>query len=343
MGDLATEDRRRRRRLRVVLLSVAVSLLLVLGAAATGGALLLHGYDRSVARDTLLAPSARAPAPVHHADVRGPLNFLLIGSDYRVANPLNGERSDTIIIAHVPRSLDRVYLISIPRDLRVDIPPSAALDFAGDTTKINAAFDYGHGGRGGTQLLSLTLTTMTGIRFDGAAVVDFTGLRRAVDALGGVRMCVDVRTVSIHTGRVFEVGCRVMRSAEVLDYLRQREYPDGDFTRQRHEQQFLKAVADRALGAGTLLDPFRLDAVVRAVAGSLTVDTGRLSLPDLVFALSGIRPDRVVGIRMPYELAEIDKLSYVLPTAESELLFTALRTDTLDSWARSNAAWINRI
>ena len=113
-----------------------------------------------------------------------------------------------------------------------DMPPVPSLNFAGATAKINAAFEFGHGGPGGTQLLSQVLTDLVGIRFDGAAVVDFVGLQRAVHVLGGVDMCVDVRTVSQHTGAVFEPGCRLMKPAEVLDYLRQRRFPDGDFTRQ---------------------------------------------------------------------------------------------------------------
>ena len=74
------------------------------------------------------------------------------------------------------------------------------MGFAGATSKINAAFQYGQGGASGTRLLSQTLTDLIGIKFDGAAVIEFSGLERAVDLVGGVTMCVDVRTVSIHTG-----------------------------------------------------------------------------------------------------------------------------------------------
>src|SRR4029434_591536 len=92
--------------------------------------------------------------------ISGPLNYLLIGSDFKARSPGEGQRSDTIIIVHIPATLDRAYLISVPRAVRVETPSYAPTGFRGDETKINAAFQYGGGGRGGAQLLSKTLTSL---------------------------------------------------------------------------------------------------------------------------------------------------------------------------------------
>lgn len=314
------------------------------GLVLAGGWTLAHRLDRAVDRGLLLAPGARAKAGdgnAGHANLRGPLNFLLIGSDYRTWNPGMGERSDTIIVAHVPAGLDRAYLVSIPRDLRVSVP--ATLDFPGAVTKINAALEFGRGGESGVQLLSQTLTDLTGVHFDGAAVINFTGLQRAVDVVGGVSMCVEIRTVSVHTGAVFERGCRVMRPAEVLDYLRQRHFPDGDFSRQRHQQQFLKALLGRMTEAGVLANPVKLDAMLQAVASSMTVDTGGVALPDVLLALRDLHPDALVGVRLPYTMELIEGTSYVLATAEADGVYRALREDDLDAWVQANPSWVNRL
>src|SRR5688500_5298192 len=114
-----------RGRHRIWLLAAAVAFVLALTGAA--GAALLRGT--SVQQSDLLPPQARSEPEHGSAAVRGPLNFLLIGSDLRVATPGDGQRADTIIIAHVTRSLDRAFLVSIPRDLLVDIPPLDELDF----------------------------------------------------------------------------------------------------------------------------------------------------------------------------------------------------------------------
>src|SRR5258708_2886549 len=95
-------------RARRTVICVAASLVLVLAVAGIAGALLIGRYDNAVRRDNLLAPSARTRA-TQGGSLRGPLNLLLIGSDFRTWNPDAGQRSDTIILAHVPRSMDRVY------------------------------------------------------------------------------------------------------------------------------------------------------------------------------------------------------------------------------------------
>jgi LCP family protein required for cell wall assembly len=336
--------RRRRRGLIRVLLAIALGLTVVAGGAAAGGALLAHRFDRAVTRANLLAPAARAAPPDAHAPVVGPLNFLVVGSDLRLDDPGEGQRSDTIIIAHLPRTLDHVDLLSIPRDLWVDIPPNSSAHFGGDTTKINAAFDYGGGGAGGTRLLSQTLTDLVGIRFDGAVVVDFSGLSRTVDLLGGVRMCVDQRVVSIHTHAVFEPGCRTMTGAQSLDYLRQRYgVTDGDFGRQQHQQEFLKALLGQARQTGVLANPVKLDALLQSVGQSLTVDTGAASLTDLIFALRGLSPDDLTGIRLPFSLDTVGDQSIVRAAPDAQGLYRALRTDDLSNWAADNPQWVNKI
>jgi LCP family protein required for cell wall assembly len=321
-------------RLRRTLIGVGASVVLVLALMGVAGALLIRRYDHAVIRDSLLAPGARMPK----TSTSGSLNLLLIGSDFRSGNPDAGQRSDTIILAHVPRTM-----ISVPRDLLVTIPPMPSIGFDGDTTKINAAFDYGRGGAGGTQLVSATLTDLVGVRFDGAAVIDFPGLRQAVDILGGVRLCLDDRIVSANTGKVFLPGCQLMQSTDVLDYLRQRDFPDGDFTRQRHQQQFLKAFLDRARSTGAVANPVKTDALIRAVAGTMTVDTGDTPLSDLVFALRDLSSEGVTGIKIPSSSDMIDDVSYVVASQDAQGLFDAIRFDSVERWAHNNADWVNKI
>lgn len=331
--------RLQRRRWGRVAFAATLAIILVAGLMLLAGAILIRRYDNAITRATLLAPDARAD----NNAVSGPLNFLLIGSDYRKWSPDAGQRSDTIIVAHVPRSMDHVYLISVPRDLLVEMRPVPELGFGGATTKINAAFEFGRGGDGGTQILSQTLSDLAGLRFDGAAVVSFTGLTRAIDVLGGVQLCVDIRTVSVHTGAVFEPGCRVMQSKEVLDYLRQRNFPDGDFSRQRHQQQFLKAFLDQMTSTGVLSNPLKLDALMRGVGSAITVDTGGVSVPDLVIALRGVRPSSVTGIKIPSYLDNLDNVSYVVASPEADSLFAAVRDDTLAGWVAEHKNWVNTI
>jgi len=154
-----------------------------------------------------------------------------------------------------------------------------------------------------------------------------------------------VRTVSIHTNAVFEPGCRRMSPPQVLDYLRQREsLADGDFGRQRHQQQFLKAVLAEALTQGVVLNPVKVNRLLRVVAHSMVLDTGGVSVSDLIFALREVGPDRLIGLRLPSVDELIDGTSYVVAAEPAAgQLFAALRSDDLARWAAANPQWVNRI
>src|SRR5262249_20681199 len=122
---------------------VAVGTIIVMLATGTYAAVLglESRYDHALPKAPLLDPSARAqPANAQHMTITGPLNFLMLGSDQRPFDTELGQRSDTIIILHIPASLDRAYLISIPRDLRVQIPPDPDRGFLGGHEKINGAY-----------------------------------------------------------------------------------------------------------------------------------------------------------------------------------------------------------
>jgi LCP family protein required for cell wall assembly len=326
-------------------MSVVIGLLLAFGAGGTLAAerFLTARYSSSVHRDNLIAPGARH-GDTSGSSLVGPLNFLLVGSDARAKNPGAGARSDTIIIVHVPATLDRAYLISIPRDLRVNIPAMPDVDFGGRLDKINASFQYGGEGAGGIQLLSATLTQLIGVKFDGAAVVDFGGFDKVVQELGGVRMCVDQTIKSIHTDRVFRQGCHDFTPAETLDYLRQREtLKNGDFDRQRHQQQFLKAIFTKTFGSGLSQNPLKIDRVIRDVGKSMTVDTNGVPLDQLIYTLRGVQPDSLVGIRVPSVTQTIGGTSYVLQTGTADSLYEAIFSDTLTDWTSTHSTWVNSL
>jgi LCP family protein required for cell wall assembly len=348
---------------------VILGAILTLASAGTLAAVqgLTHRYEAAVHRDTLIAPQARPiTEPQRMSSITGPLNFLLIGSDFRAGLPGDGQRADTIIIAHVPRTLDRAYLISIPRDLLVQIPPYPPNSYRGGQGKINGAFQFG-----GPQLLSATLTELIGIRFNGAAIVNFEGFKTAVDVLGGVYLCVDRPVTSNHLGvdrdgrilqlwadengriqgvppggrpYVFEEGCQRMNGMLALDYARLRYgLPGGDYDRQRHQQQFLKAVFQEATRDGLLSNPIKLDEFLRAVGSSLTVDTGEIGLADLVFGLRNVTPSRLVGVKVPSEPRTINGVSYVVALAEAQSLYQAIREDTLEEWITAHPSWAERL
>jgi LCP family protein required for cell wall assembly len=376
---MADDIRSRRRRWMRAVVVAGIVVVLLGGAVLGGGGLLLYRFTSGVHQTPLLGGAAAtgspgaSPAP---ASIDGPLNILLLGSDERPGDTVDGARSDGIVIAHIPATHDHVYLVSIPRDSRVQIPAYPKTGYGGGTDKVNAAFSYGYAGgggtAGGTELLALTLLQLTGVSFNAAAIVDFTGFQTVVDAVGGIDMCVDEETTSVHIGwdaggaetapyrlvppdyrpvpvpgvrpQVYQPGCQHMSGWQALDYVRQRELiPDGDYGRERHQQQFLKALFQKATGTGVLANPLKLDALLRATVGAVTFDGNTYSPTDWLFNLRDIRPADVTmvktnGGRFHTEL--IGGQDFEILDSTTRQLFQAMRDDTVGAFTAAHPDWI---
>jgi LCP family protein required for cell wall assembly len=284
----------------------------------------------------------------------GPVDLLLMGVDARARWAVDDLRADTIIVLHIPAAHDRAFLVSIPRDTEMRVPPFARSAYPGGIAKANEAFFYGaqHGGgwAGGAQLLAQTIKANTGVSFDGAAIIDFNGFKAVIDALHGVPMCVDQRVKSHHMVWVagkptyladarrsgkpqkpiwHEVGCKNMAGWEALDYSRQRYgLANGDYDRQRHQQQLIKAIARKASSAGVLTNPFRLNQLIKAAGRALVLDTGGVPITDFVFGLSGAARN-MVTLRTNEGTYAGNRRGRETITPQSRAIFTALRLDRM--------------
>lgn len=189
-----------------LMVTTGAVLLFTSGTALAGVSVALDRYEGTIEQRDLFGQLN--PTVPDGVDLTGPLNFLLAGLDSRPGRPHEAPRADSIIIAHVPEGLDHAYLISLPRDTLVDIPPYEPTAYPGGRDRLNAAMFFGSRqlpgeelpdiGRG-FELLSRTVSDLTGIQhFDAGAVIDFTGFTDVVDALGGITVELDERLVSEH-------------------------------------------------------------------------------------------------------------------------------------------------
>jgi anionic cell wall polymer biosynthesis LytR-Cps2A-Psr (LCP) family protein len=232
--------------------------------------------------------------------------------------------------------------------------------YAGGKNKINAAFAYGSRGLTGEaalshgfELLSLSVKQLTGITPDAGAIIDFQGFRKVVDVLGKVCMYVDEDTTSIHighddtTGKVaapyvinsdgtvnhkvkgvtanfYAKGDHCFTPTEALDFVRQRDLlrnKDFDYGRQRHQQQFLKAVLVQAAHDGR-----------------------GISLTDWAFAMKGINPADLVTIKTNDGKFNSESVpgagSVELLSPDSMLLLKAARNDTVAAFIAAHPSWV---
>jgi LCP family protein required for cell wall assembly len=316
---------------------VGLVLVLLAGLAGVGGWIYYDRLSSGLSRQDPFANLNGRPAQA----VTGALNVLVLGSDSR--DPENkakaGEwRTDTMIVLHIPEDHKKAYLISIPRDLYVHIPRSSTNKNLGNTkSKINAAFAWG-----GLPLAVQTIEEYTNVRMDHVVMVDFGGFKQVTDALGGVDLYVDQSITSIHPPhRHFQKGMNHLNGTEALDYVRQRyQFPDGDFSRMRHQQEFMKALMDKAASSGTLSNPAKLNAFLQSVTKAMTVDKS-FSLLDMASQFKNIRSQDMTFMVSPnIGSQDVRGESVVMPDpAAATALYQAVRSDTLTDWAaRASAA-----
>jgi LCP family protein required for cell wall assembly len=331
-----TERARRRPRWgRIALVTVAAIVALALIA---GVGLWLYGnkLNGDLKRTDAFAGVAGArPAPA----ANGALNILMVGTDSRDPDaPLDQGsewRADTLIVMHIPSSRDKAYLVSVPRDLYVPIPEAAgAACDSGERGKINAAFAFG-----GLPLAVRTVECFSDVRIDHVVAIDFAGFKEVTDALGGVDLYVERDIRSIHKPyRTFKKGMNHMDGAKALDWIRQRkQFPDGDFARMRHQQEFLRALMDKAASAGTLANPPKLVNFLSATTEAVTVDEG-FSLVGMGMELRKLRGSDLHFLTSPNRGSDtVGGESVVVSDREKALaMYQAMASDKMAEWVAAN-------
>jgi LCP family protein required for cell wall assembly len=211
----------------------------------------------------------------------------------------------------------------------VYVPKSQSSQYGDTMAKINAATAWG-----GVPLMVRTVEGFTGVRIDHLALIDFAGFVQVVDALGGVDMYIDQKITSIHTHHVFHSGMQHLTGAEALDYVRQRyQFADGDFTRIKHQQEFLKAVLDKAVSAGTVTNLGKLTSFINSVANAVTVDQD-FSVLDMAWQFHSLRSNDLTFMTAPNDgTGTEDGQSVVLSDrAKASALFNAVNNDTVEQW-----------
>jgi anionic cell wall polymer biosynthesis LytR-Cps2A-Psr (LCP) family protein len=309
---------------------IAVVLLLVAAGALVTTMVLQGRYALPTAdlfgdRDRPASPTP-SPTPEPGADITGPLNLLLVGIDPRASDPTWVPNADAVLILHVPASLTRAYLFSLPRDLLVDVPPYEPSGYPGGRTKLTHAMSNGARIPGelpdtarGFALLAQTVSQYTGIeRFDAGAVLNFAGFTDLVDAVGGVDLYVDQQVISQHRRpdgthrtlrpggggylgpqKVYEVGQQHLVGWEALDYARQRYIEGSDYARQRHQRQLIKALVAKLFAEDLVTNPIRLDRVLSTIGDALVFDGRGHEVIDFAFALRRVTAPRITLVDLP--------------------------------------------
>ncbi|MFQ5554167.1 MAG: LCP family protein [Acidimicrobiia bacterium] len=204
--------------------------------------------------------------------------ILVVGTDDRSSIPddfddvfgaFEGSRTDTIILVNLTPGVG-AQMLSLPRDLKVDIPGEG-------TNRINAAFVFG-----GPELLISTINSNLALEVNHYVEIDLAGFARLVDAIGGVSFLFEHAARDAKSGLDVPAGVQRLTGEQALAYVRSRQYQElrngtwetvggNDIGRTRRQQQMLLTLFDEV---ASKRNAFNLPSFASTFADEVTVDAG---------------------------------------------------------------------
>jgi LCP family protein required for cell wall assembly len=322
-GDGPAPERQRRRRpprwgRRVGLTILLLGVLMIVWLVAS---YLAFRSGVAEANDRLPQGVEAGLAPQDGLVISKPSLIVLLGTDGDSSEArADSRRSDSILLVRTDPARHRIAYLSIPRDLRVEIPGFGSY-------KINAAFQLG-----GPALALRTIRSLTGLRPNHVALVDFDDFRTVIDALGGVTIDVPKPILSNRfacpystearcqqwEGWRFEAGEQTMDGRRALIYSRVRENrldpAENDLTRGERQQEVVEAMTDELVGLGTFV---KLPFIGADLVKPLTTDLSAGELLQLGWVKFRANSSRALHCRLGGDLSSDGGASVILGGEEN--------------------------
>lgn len=220
------------------------------------------------------------------------LNILLLGIR-GVNDPNGGLLTDTIMVASIKPKTGEVALISIPRDLYMDMP------YSDHKNKINEAYVLGmkkEGWRGGLKYSKKAVSDVTGLDIHYAASVDFEAFREIIDTLGGVTITLDKpfsEKNQFEEGVIeLPAGRQIIDGKTALLFVRAR-FSTSDFDRAKRQQQVLIAVKEKALNLGVLSNPFKIISILNSIGNHIRTNAELWEIQELAVLAGKIEASNI--------------------------------------------------
>jgi LCP family protein required for cell wall assembly len=267
------------------------------------------------------------------------LTFLVVGSDSRERlddlaffGRSAGERGDVIMLVHLDQATGEARMLSIPRDLWVDIPGNGE-------GKINAAYSYG-----GPSLMVKTIRENLGIEVNHYVEVDFVGFIEMVDELGGIEMTFPYPARDAKSGLNVEAGNQTLDGEQALAFARSRKYEEyqndswvsvdaSDLGRTHRQQEVVRAILTELRTPASIVEAGQ---IAGSLAEHMTVDAAlaSASVASLAWDFRGLVTGSIDGQTLPVFGDTVNGASVVMaaePEASATIDGFLSGVETVDS------------
>jgi len=295
---------------KAVLLGLGLLLVLLLIWVYLGYRAFAQEVERANKRVDAKTRAALTPAGSMWRD---PQVTLVLGSDGRGSASIGSARADSILLVRTDPGKHTIYMLSIPRDMRVPIAGH------GDE-KINASLAFG-----GPPLLIRTIKSFTGLPVNHVTAVAFKGFQELIAAMGGLTIQNPSRIVSSQPfgGKdwVFAKGEIHLNGRNALAYARIRHTTnpaDSDITRTERQQRVLQAIAHQLVSPTSIL---HLRSIGGAVAKPLATDLSAMEL--IAMGWIKFRAQRTVECHLGGTAQFVDGEAVLVPSPANRAVIQA--------------------
>ena len=288
---------------RIILWTVLSILGLIIVAALAGFLFVYHTLGEMSSNNLPVVQAAKEQLDIPNPDQ--PENILVMGED----DSSDQGNSDTMMLMRVDPNAGFVSILSIPRDLEVDIPGHGE-------QKINAAYPIG-----GAPLAIQTVKKLTGEPIHHFVTMNFSGFEKAVDALGGVYVDVDQRYYNDNSnaswGKAYEPinlqpGYQRLNGHDALEFARYR-HTDSDFVRIARQQAFITDAKSQLINWGNIT---KIPELADIFGSNTTSDIGAGDALSLIKFALGVQKDHIFQQQFPIQ--EQSGSTYLLVDSEKE-------------------------
>jgi len=284
---------------------VIVSLIVIVGGYL--GFKFFHNIDKVFGGNVISNFSSLFSSTTLNGESTGRVNILVAGDSADQLNHGGAELTDSIVLVSIDTQNNTAFMLSIPRDLWVNIPGmgNVKINAANDNTGTHFA-GYAQNGMG---ILQHIVTTDLGIPIDYYALSDYGAFREAVNAVGGVSVNIqspDPRglydsnaNLKLPNGSVFLNGQEALNLARARgDGYNSYGFPNSDFDRTEHQRQLFTAIAAKAKTIGVLTDPIKIGDLFDTIGNNVETN---LSLKDVL---------QLIKITKNINLSKVQSFSY---------------------------------
>ncbi|MFF3910613.1 LCP family protein [Streptomyces sp. NPDC001848] len=326
--------------------SATVLSVVILGTAGAGYLYYQH-LNGNIRKGERSSGDSKAQKTQPNAAGQTPVNILLIGSDSRNSDEnvaLGGSRdnrgnpplADVEMLIHLSADRKSAAVVSIPRDTRVEIPackdPATGHQYPPTNAIINESL-----ARGGPGCTLATWQNLTKVYIDHWMMIDFAGVVKMADAIGGVDVCVNQNVwdrplprVPGGSGLKMTAGTKKVTGEQALQWLRTRHAWGSDLLRARAQHMYLNSMIRTLKSQNVFTDTGRLMNLAEAATKSLQVseEIGSVrKLYDLAMQLKTVPTNRITMTTMP-NVTDPQNDDHVIPDgANADKIWEMIRDD----------------